>query len=95
MTNKNKNKLVFATMLILAFGFIAATPLMKVQSASAQGLNNEKNFGQCKKDFSNGNGCNSTVKPGAALTTSGQIIFVDNNGANPPANKGHNNCHCG
>ncbi len=59
------NKLLLGlSIMALAFGFIAATPLLVQQNANAQGLNNEKNFGQCKKDFPNGNGCNSTVKPG-------------------------------
>lgn len=55
-------KISLALFLVLAagVGLIVATPVV----AHAAGLNNEKNFGQCKKDFPNGNGCNSTVKPG-------------------------------
>ena len=55
-------KISLALFLVLAagVGLIVATPVV----AQAAGLNNEKNFGQCKKDFPNGNGCNSTVKPG-------------------------------
>jgi hypothetical protein len=87
------------TVTALLLTAIAATPLAMVHTVKAQGLNNSPNFGQCKKEFTNGNGCNSTVKPGnSAFITedgSGNIVFVDNNGANPPSNKGHNNCHCG
>lgn len=52
-----------AIVAIAAFGFIAATPLI-IHDASADGVGNSKNFGQCKKSFPNGEGCNSAAKPG-------------------------------